>query len=151
MANIRTLRLTASKAEVARQLFQLMAQIFEEPGEPLRDEYLLRLLSRSDFWAIAAFIDDELVGGLTAHTLPMTSSESSALFIYDIAVRPDRQRRGVGRLLISSLRDAAAAEGIEEIFVPADNEDDHALEFYRALGGESSAVTHFTFRGYVRE
>jgi aminoglycoside 3-N-acetyltransferase I len=145
MQAIRTLRLTSADAETARRLFQLMASVFVEPNTPLSDEYLQRLLKRADFWAIAAYVDDELVGGLTAHTLPMTRNESSEIFIYDIAVRADRQRMGVGRRLVSSLRAAARAEGIADIFVPADNDDSHALDFYRALGGAASAVTIFTF------
>ena len=32
-----------------------------------------------------------------------------------------------------------------DIFVPADDDDIHALDFYRALGGEESPVTFFTF------
>lgn len=143
---IHTVRLTAADSEIARRLFELMARVFDEPAAPLGDRYLLQLLSRPGFWAIAAFSDDELIGGLTAHTLPMTRSESSEIMIYDIAVHPARQRQGVGRLLISSLRTAASAEGIEDIFVPADNDDSHALDFYRALGGAPAAVTHFTFR-----
>jgi len=146
MADVRAFRLTAADAGVARQLFQLMGEVFSEPSEALSDAWLARLLGRPDFWALAAVADDELIGGLTAHELPMTRRESSELLIYAIAVRRDRQRTGVGRLLISTLRDAAAAGGVEVIFVPADNEDVHALDFYRALGGEPSAVTHFTFR-----
>lgn len=146
MANIHALRLTAADIGTARQLFLMMARVFEEPSEPLSDEYLQRLLSRPDYWTIAAFMDDELVGGLTAYTLPMTRQPSSELFIYDIAVRSDRQRKGVGRRLIATLRAAAEAEGIHEIFVPADNEDKHALSFYRSLGGEPAAVTFFAFR-----
>lgn len=145
MANIRTLRLTVADIGIARRLFLLMARVFEEPSEPLSDEYLSMLLRRPDFWALAAFMDDELVGGLSAYTLPMTRQQFSEIFIYDIAVRSDRQRKGVGRRLISTLRAAAEAEGIHEIFVPADNEDEHALEFYRSLGGEPAAVTHFAF------
>jgi aminoglycoside 3-N-acetyltransferase I len=151
MTSIRAQRLTTADAPVARRLFLLIARVFEEPVEPLSDVYLARLLSRPEFWAIAAFAGDDLIGGLTAHTLPMTSSESSEIFIYDIAVRADHRRRGVGRQLVTALRAAAAAEGVEDIFVPADNEDTHALDFYRALGGEPSAVTHFTFRGRVEE
>jgi aminoglycoside 3-N-acetyltransferase I len=146
MANIRTLRLTAADIEIARQLFLLMARVFGGPSEPLSDEYLHRLLSRPDYWTIAGLMDDELVGGLTAYTLPMTRQQVSEIFIYDVAVRSDQQRKGVGRALISTLRDAAAAEGIDEIFVPADNEDEHALDFYRSLGADPAAVTFFTFR-----
>lgn len=49
-------------------------------------------------------------------------------------------------MLVSALLAAAEAEGIHELFVPADNEDTHGLDFYRSLGAESAAVTHFTFR-----
>jgi aminoglycoside 3-N-acetyltransferase I len=51
---------------------------------------------------------------------------------------------GIGRRLVEALRDAANA--IEaDVFVPADDEDLHALDFYRALGGEPAPVTIFTF------
>jgi aminoglycoside 3-N-acetyltransferase I len=126
-------------------MFGLIADMFEGEHESLSDAYIERLLVRDDFWAVAAFRDGQIVGGLTAHALPMTASESSVVFIYDIAVLPDHQRQGVGRHLLVSLRDAAAAVGIEELFVPADNEDSHALKFYRSLGGAASEVIHFTF------
>lgn len=126
-------------------MFGLIADVFEEEHEVLSDAYIERLLVRDDFWAVAAVRDGEIVGGLTAHALPMTASESSVVLIYDIAVVPDHQRQGVGRSLLAWLRDAAAAGGIEELFVPADNEDAHALEFYRSAGGAASEVTHFTF------
>ncbi len=122
-----------------------MAEVFEAGCEELSDAYLDRLLNRADFWAIAAFVNDDIVGGLTAHTLPMTRTESSEIFIYDIAVRVDHQRSGVGRQLMAALREGVAAVGIHDVFVSADNEDVHALDFYRALGGVPSPVTFFTF------
>ena len=89
-------RLTAGERVLARDLFAMMAEVFEEECEQLGDSYLNLLLSRNDFWALAALSGHEIVGGLTAHTLPMTRSESSEIFIYDIAVRRDHQRKGVG-------------------------------------------------------
>jgi aminoglycoside 3-N-acetyltransferase I len=146
--DIRTRRLTAGDRDLARTLFSLMAEVFEEPSQPLSDRYLDRLLARDEFWALAAFEGDRgdrIVGGITAHTLPMTRAETSELFIYDVAVHPARQRKGVGRQLVMALRERAAAAGIRDLFVPADNDDIHALDFYRALGGAASAVTFFTF------
>jgi aminoglycoside 3-N-acetyltransferase I len=143
---MRLQRLTSGDRAVARALFALMAQVFEEESDELDDDYLDRLLGETNFWAIAAFVGDELVGGLTAHTLPMTRTEVAEVFIYDIAVRPEQQRRGIGRRLIAELREQAAARGIGDVFVAADNEDTHALDFYQALGGEAAAVTCFTFR-----
>jgi aminoglycoside 3-N-acetyltransferase I len=146
---MRTKRLTPDDRDPARRLFALMAEVFAEGHEPLGDDYLDRLLHREDFWAIAAFTDDDdLIGGLTAHTLPMTRAEASEIFLYDIAVRGDHQRKGVGRLLMMHLRQEAASIGVEDVFVPADDEDAHALDFYRALGGVPSPVTIFTFSGH---
>jgi aminoglycoside 3-N-acetyltransferase I len=142
---LRTKRLTVADREVARLLFILMGEVFEEAPEPLSDTYLERLLSREDFWVIAAFVGDAIIGGVTAHTLPMTRAESAELFIYDIAVHADHQRRGVGRHLMTALRQAATAARINVLFVLADNEDAHALDFYRVLGGVASPVTAFTF------
>lgn len=144
---MREVRLGPGDERVAHQLFVTMASVFEEAaGEPIRHAYVARLLGSDSFWAIAAFDGQEMVGGLTAHTLPLTRAESSEIFIYDIAVRAEHRRRGVGRRLVEHLRREAAAVGIHDVFVPADDDDDaHALEFYRALGGDPAAVTIFTF------
>ena len=95
-----------------------MAEVCGENGGALGDLYLDGLLNRHDFWAMAAFIGDEIVGGVTAHTLPMTRAESSEILIYDIAVRRDQQRQGIGRQLMRGLAEAAAKSGIREVFVP---------------------------------
>lgn len=140
-------RLRATSLERTRELFTLIAEVFEMDTEPLGDAYLTRLLEREDFWAMAAFENGRLVGGLTAHTLPLTRAETQELFLYDIAVRPECQRQGVGRQLVAALRARAAAAGIQVLFVAADEEDSQALDFYRAMGGSASPVTIFRFGG----
>ena len=138
-------RLTHGDRVLARELFRLMAAVFEEPSEVLPDNYLDWLLGKPDFWAIVAIANNAVIGGLTAHTLPMTRNPSAEILLYDIAVRRDRQRTGVGRQLVAELRSLAADAGVRVLFVPADNEDTHALDFYHALGGVAAAVTIFTF------
>lgn len=138
-------RLTPDDAPLARRAFTMMAEVFETDHAPLSDAYLARLLSRPEFWALVAVDGDEPIGCLTAHTLMMTRAEVEEVFLYDLAVRPDHQRRGIGRALVTALCDGAAALGIDTMFVPADDEDTHALDFYRAIGGEPSPVTFFTF------
>jgi aminoglycoside 3-N-acetyltransferase I len=143
--DMRSKRLKPGDRDLARRLFATMAEIFGEDHETLSDAYVDSLIAREDFWAIAAYTDDQIIGGITAHTLPMTRTASSEVFIYDIAVRSDHRRKGIGRRLMSELRDSAAARGIRVLFVPADNDDPHALDFYRALGGTPAQVTVFTF------
>lgn len=138
-------RLTARDVELARETFALMADVFEEPASPVSANYVGSLLARPDFWALAALEGSAVVGGLTAHALPMTRTEATELFIYDIAVRADRQRRGIGRALMNQLFALGEAAGIRVSFVPAENDDTHALDFYHSVGGQPTAVTFFTF------
>jgi aminoglycoside 3-N-acetyltransferase I len=145
--DVSTRRLTAQDTTLARQLFALMAEVFGEPHVPLGDAYLQRLLASEQFWAMVALADGVPVGGLTAHGLAMTRNEATEAFIYDIAVLASHQRQGVGRALVLALRAACAEHGIHVLFVGADDADTHALDFYRAIGGEASPVTFFTFEG----
>lgn len=142
---MRPKRLKSDDRDLARKLFATMAEAFEERYETLTDAYIDGLLAREDFWAIAECLDDQVIGGITAHVLPMTRAISSEVFIYDVAVRGDHRGKGVGRRLMTELRETAAAQGHRVLFVAVDDDDPHALDFYRALGGKPSPVTVFTF------
>ena len=122
-----------------------MAEVFGETHAPLSDAYVAALLARPDFWGFAATHAGRVVGGLTAHTLMMTAYEGAEVFLYDIAVASDQQRRGIGHQLVDALRREASSQGISTMFVPADDDDTHALRFYAALGGKPSKVTLFEF------
>lgn len=138
-------KLGADDSALAQQLFELMACIFEEDAVRLGQDYVLELLSKDSFWAYAALLNGEIVGGLTAHVLPMTRARSRELMVYDLAVRQESQRTGVGRtLMLAAIADAAAA-GIGSVFVAAENVDEHAVAFYQALGGDPAPCTIFTF------
>lgn len=141
--HVRVVRLGVGDSQRARAMFSLLAEVFEESNSELSDEYVRRLLDSAAFWAYAATLDGELVGGLTAHTLMMTTTERAEVFLYDLAVRPSHQRRGVGRSLVERLVRDADDVGIDAVFVPADDEDQHALDFYRSLGANPSPVTIF--------
>src|SRR4051812_28944041 len=138
---IATRRLGPGEVEHAEELFAVMAAAFDESAEALSEAYLEQLLASPAFWAVAAFEDGRVVGGLTAHTIPMTRSQSAELFVYDLAVHEEFRRRGIGGRLVGTLRALAAESGITEVFVPADDDDTHAVEFYRSLAGRESPVS----------
>jgi len=138
-------RLGATDVALARRTFALLREVFAEPAAPLSDEYLAALLARDEFWAFAALQDETPVGGITAHALRMTHHEATELFVFDLAVDPRHQRRGIGRLLLETLRREAGGAGLGTTFVAADQDDRHALAFYAALGGEPAPATIFTW------
>ncbi len=138
-------RLGPGDRDLARETFRMMANVFDEGAGELTDVYITALLERDDFWAMAALQHDRPIGSITAHVLPMTRSEARELFIYDLAVQSAHRRRGVGRLLVDTLCRETAAAGVKVAFVPADAEDEDAVAFYEAIGGEAAPVTIFTF------
>jgi aminoglycoside 3-N-acetyltransferase I len=145
--NIAFRRLGMGDVAIAKHVFHVMAGAFDEAAETLADRYVERLLRDPGFWVVAALAGDEAVGGATAHALPMTRDASSELFVYDIAVRADHRRRGVGRALMKELRTQAVAAGMSDVFLLVEEGDDEALDFYRALGGKGAAVTMITLEG----
>jgi aminoglycoside 3-N-acetyltransferase I len=137
-------RLNASDVSTAQTVTAVMANTFGE-GTGATAARLAKLLRDDHFWLYGAFDDDTPVGGLSAHVIPITREDGYELFIYDIAVQPSHQRRRIGTKLMHAALAAGKESGLLSAFVPADNEDQHALDFYRALGGEAQAVTFFNF------
>jgi aminoglycoside 3-N-acetyltransferase I len=129
------------------QLVGVFAEVFGMNGFRLPDErYLGPLLAGPAFIVFVARAPDGVIGGLTAHVLPSYYVESSEVYVYDLAVRSEFQRKGVGRKLVEALAGYCRTHGFREFFVQADAPDEHALRFYSALGGIPQRVVHYNFQ-----
>ena len=132
-------------------VIKLFEDVFEMEDFAMPDgDYLQELLEKDGFFVFAAFSDEKVVGALTAYTLHQYYSKSPLVYIYDLAVQTKFQRQGIGKMLIAEIKTHAKEIGIEEIFVQADEEDAHAIEFYRSTGGTAEKVVHFNYPLNVR-
>ena len=139
-------KLTQEDVSAFHSLVRLFNMVFEEDENVIGTEKnLLKLLGNSYFVAMVAFYENEIAGGLTAYELPMYYSDHSEIFLYDLAVRAEYQRMGIGKRLIHALKEYCVKNGINEFFVLAHEEDGHALEFYRSTGGKSEKVINFIY------
>jgi aminoglycoside 3-N-acetyltransferase I len=144
--NITIKQLAADDTSEFIEMLRLFEDVFEMkdfqmPGE----DYLTALLGRKDFLVFEAVLENEIVGGLTAHILPSYYFESSEVYIYDLAVKTSFQRKGIGKKLLRALTEYCRRKGYKEVFVQADEPDIHALEFYRSTGGRAKKVVHFYY------
>jgi len=139
-------RLTGKDITIAKTLFKVLQEVFEEEktGE-VSEGHIIRLLNNSAFVCLVAIYKNEVIGGLTAYDLPMYNSEKPELFIYDIAIKPHFQRLGFGKELMNVIKDYCAKNSIKQLFVDANEEDTHALDFYRSMNGREEKVVQFTF------
>ena len=138
-------RLTKEDLSNFTALINLFNLVFEEESKIGSEANSLRLLNNDGFIAIVAIAENEVVGGLTAYELPMYYSDSSEIFLYDLAVKPEHQGNGIGKGLLHSLREYCIENGIKDFFVMAHEEDEHAIEFYHATGGKSEKVVNFVY------
>jgi aminoglycoside 3-N-acetyltransferase I len=139
-------RLRQEDVQIFYKLIGLFQEIFET-GKQLKAEesYLTRLLENPGFIVYVAALENEIVGGLTAYELPMYNSMDSELFIYDIAIKPGFQRKGLGKQLLSSLKKHCEQNNIRLMFVEAHEEDEHAVAFYHSAGGHAEKVIQFNY------
>jgi len=126
-------------------LINLFNMVFEEESKIGSEANSLQLLNNKYFVALVALVENEVVGGLTAYELPMYYSNSSEIFLYDLAVKPEYQRMAIGKRLLQTLKEYCLKNGIKEFFVMAHEEDGHAIEFYRATGGRGERVVNFLY------
>jgi aminoglycoside 3-N-acetyltransferase I len=66
--------------------------------------------------------------------------------VYDLAILPNYQRKGIGKKLMSTLNEYCEKNGFNEVFVQAETDDFQAVNFYRTTPiSEELNATHFTY------
>jgi len=146
MAAVAVRRVGSADVPTARKLNRLFATVFEDlptyTSAPPRDAYLEDLLRQPETIVLAAFLDNEIVGGLVAYVLRKLEQERSEIYIYDLAVAENARRRGVATALIDELKKIAAQAGAWVVYVQADYGDEAAIALYEKLGTRED-VMHF--------
>jgi len=146
MPSLHIHHLTPSEAETFRAALMLFEKVFAQPhGAALPTEHLQSLLNEPHFSVFVAEHDANVVGALTAYTLPTYYTGRPFVYIFDVAIEENYQRQGIGSQLLDAVKAYGKEIGAAELFVQADLEDTHALEFYRKNGGEAESVVHFTY------
>jgi GNAT superfamily N-acetyltransferase len=102
------------------------------PEEPLADAEATAYLSDPAVLHWVAEDGGAVVGELLCHVLRLPSGSGRELLLYAIGVRTAYRRRGVGTGLVREMLGWARAEGIQEVWVVADNPG--AQGFYAACG-----------------
>jgi aminoglycoside 3-N-acetyltransferase I len=138
--------LTPSDLPLMRALNRTLGEIFDEvetySGSLPSDDWLLGLLGDPHFIAMAAVKEGEVVGGLAGYVLQKFEQERREIFIYDLGVREEHRRQGIGMALLREMGKVATAKGAWAVFIQADADNHPAIALYSRLGKREDAV-HF--------
>lgn len=129
------------------ELINVFDEVFEMKNFVMPNHtHLLKVLSKPGFMVFVAIKENQILGGLTIYSLDQYISEKPLAYIYDLAVKKNFQRQGIGKELIAAVVEYCASNGYEEVFVQADRVDDYALDFYRktAITNEEDVI-HFYY------
>lgn len=98
---------------------------------------------------IAAHQDGVRLGGavvaFNTAGVNLLEGRSDLAVLWDIRVRPDAQRRGVGRSIVHAVEQWARDRGCRTLKVETQNLNVVACRFYRNLGFELGAIDRFAY------
>ena len=144
--NVEIKKLSSGDIDKFKELIRLFEDVFNMKNFQMPGQIHLReLLGKESFFVFIALANNQVVGGLTSYLLQQYYSESRSAYIYDLAVKTEFQRQGIGKMLISEIISHCNKIGIKEVFVQADEEDVHAIEFYQSTGAIGQKVVHFNY------
>ena len=116
--------------------FKGLLDVFEEVFQWVdyrypTDEKLHHLLKNTNFLAVVAKIENQVVGGLTAYILDSYEVEKPSLYLHDLGVKVCFQNQGIGKQLINYLMAYAKQNDFQDIFVSTEQDDNEdAIAFY---------------------
>ncbi len=129
------------------ELIRVFEDVFKMINFKMPEEvYLKGLLKKDDFFVFVASQDNKVIGGLTSYIMQQYYSRSPLVYIFDLAVKSELQRQGIGKMLITGNNNYCKSIGVEAVMVEADVVDDYAIKFYRSTGSIGEKVIHFDYQ-----
>ena len=147
---VRIRRLSPGDEAVVQRL-TAEADRFELPGAPPRelpvpdDATSARFLGAETTHLLVAFAGSDPVGVLLAYELPRRHGDETKMILYEIGVREDWRRRGVGRGLIERFGDLCRERGARRAFVLTDEANEAAMALYASTGGQRARTDDVVF------
>lgn len=107
--------------------------------------YLVDWLSGDFNHVFVALYNGQVIGGLTAYSLPMYQKNDSELFIYEIGVDENWQQQGIATMLISLCLDYARLNNYLCSYVATEPDNIPANKLYLKTGGQHANVSWYVF------
>ncbi len=145
--NMEIKKLSESDLADFHKLIEIFTEVFEVEQPVPHKNHLAAILSNKYFNAFVVRINEKVVGGLTLYRLENYFDEKSIGYIYDVAITPEFQQRGLGKKLISEVCSYCRNNNFKEIFVQAEGTDYSAVGFYKKTGvSEEIKANHFVYK-----
>jgi ribosomal protein S18 acetylase RimI-like enzyme len=100
-----------------------------------------KFLKDSNNALFVAFLENQVVGFLTANRLQRFDKRGAEVLLYEIGVREDARQKGIGKALINEVKLWAKEVGADEVWVLTNRSNAAAVALYQSMGGETESGT----------
>ena len=111
------------------ELLHTAAEVFR--GAPPDDSFV----ADPGSVAFVAEVGGEILGWCWGYVLPRPDGQSMML-IYDLEVRPESRRQGIGRGLVTAMLETARERGASKAWLTTAHDNSPARALYSHLGGQ---------------
>lgn len=138
MTAIRTRIATPADVAAVAPLFDAYRRFYDQPADPARaSAYLHDRLERGESTIILAESEARDLAGFCQLYPTFCSVEAAPIFtLYDLFVRPEARRGGVGRMLLLAAERLAAERGMARMDLSTARTNHTAQALYESLGWE---------------
>jgi len=143
MAEVKRLRV--EDAELAAFTINTIKPAEERDGHEVAAEYLRTFLADERNVLLAALEDGRPVGMALAYRVARVDRPQQMMMFYEIGVSPASRRRGVGAMLIETLKRICRDHGILKMWVPTNESNTAAMRLYASCGGVRVAADSVEF------
>jgi ribosomal protein S18 acetylase RimI-like enzyme len=110
---------------------------------PAVAEHTRRFLAAPDHFLLLAYVEDEPVGFISGIET-VHPDKGAEMFLNELAVATAFRRRGIGKALVTALRDLARERGCLAMWVLTDHDNDAARATYESAGS-TAGTSHVMY------
>ncbi len=145
--NISIKKLQKDDLQIFKEMIQLFVDVFErETFSMPKSDHLQKLLQNDAFYAFCVLAESKVIGGITIYVQEQYYVNKPLAYIYDLAIAQPYQRQGIGKKLLLHINQFCRKNGFEETYVPAEKDDNQAVDFYRSTKpAYEQEVIHFSY------
>jgi ribosomal protein S18 acetylase RimI-like enzyme len=101
---------------------------------PVEDAAISSFLKTPECYLLLAVEDGCVLGSLNGYLLRQPDRSRPQFLLYELDVREEYRRRGIGLALVNTFTDQARAAGAFEVWVVSNESTNAAIELYRKCG-----------------